>query len=234
MKTAVKYLAILLLAISASTVVAEPGKWYIGIGAGQSRYNDWISQGDIANFKDEFGASLGVVNFDGVHRAYAEDIAVGYKLFAGYSFHKNIAVEFSYIDMGEVDADSYASGTFYDLVDNSLDGDLYATAKAGVNAFTLDVNLNIPIISFAAIIIKGGAYAADTNVELSAGSSISTENYNYSKTDSSTGLHYGIGVHFEITDAIGLRAEWERLDQIEANNGKNDIDLLSASLIYSF
>ncbi len=114
--------------------------------------------------------------------------------------------------MVEVDANSSATGAFYDLVGNFIDGDLFAIAKAIVDALTLGVNLNYPITSFAALLAKGDVYAADPKLELVAGSSISMENYNYSKTEGSIDLHCGIGFNFKITDTIGLRVEWERLD----------------------
>jgi opacity protein-like surface antigen len=136
--------------------------------------------------------------------------------------------------MGEVDANSSASGTFYDAANNPMDGDLFATAKAEVDALTLDVNLNFPVTSFAALIVKAGVYAADTKLEVAVGGSISTESINDSKTEDSTGLHLGIGVNFKVTDAIGLRAEWERLDNVEANGWESDVDLISAALIYTF
>ena len=234
MNKTVKLIAALIVAISANSAMAESGKWYIGVGAGQSNYNDWVSEAGITNVMNELGSSLGIVNFDGTQSAAADDSATGYKLFGGYSFHKNIAVEFSYIDMGEVDANSHVSGTFYDSFGSSVDGDLFATTKATVDAFTLDVNLNVPIISVAALIVKAGVYDADTKLEFDAGSSISTENFSYSKTEGSTGLHYGIGINFMITNAIGLRAEWERLDKVEANGGESDVDLISAAVIYNF
>jgi OOP family OmpA-OmpF porin len=234
MKKTVKLLVALIVAISANSAMAESGKWYIGVSAGQSSYNDWVSQADITALKDEFGSRLGVDSFVGTQSADSDDSPFGYKLFGGYSFYDNIAVEFSYIDMGEVDANSSASGTFYDAVGNSLDGDLFAAARAKVKALTLDVNLNVPITSVVALIVKAGAYAADTKLEINAGSSVSTEDYNDSRTEGSTGLHYGIGINFKVTDAIGLRAEWERLDNVEANDAKSDVDLLSAALIYNF
>jgi len=234
MKKSVMLLLASTISLSASSAIAEPGEWYIGIGAGYSFYNDWVSEADITAFKNEFGAGLGAVNFDGTQSADSEDTAFGYKLFGGYSFYKNFAVELSYIDMGEVEANSRSSGTFYDAADNSLDGDLYATARANVNAFTLDIKLDIPITSFAVVMIKGGAYSADTELNITAGGSISPENYSSSKTERSTDIHYGLGINFRITDNIGLRAEWERLDNVEANGGKNDVDLLSAGLVYGF
>ena len=233
MNKTVKSLVALIVAMSVNPAMAEPGKWYIGVGAGLSSYSDW-SSGNITGLRDGFGSSLGVVNFDGTQSADADDSATGYKLFGGYSFHENISVEFSYINMGEVDANSSASGTFFDAMNNSIDGDLHASAKAEVDAITLDVALNYPMTSVAALIVKGGVYGADTKLELNADSSISVENLRNSKTTGSSGLHYGIGVNFKVTDVIGLRAEWERLDNIEANDGKSDVDLISASLIYNF
>ncbi len=229
MKKAVKLLVASIVAISANSAIAEPGKWYIGVGAGQSFYNDWSS--DVLAFDD----ALGVVNFDGSQSTSSDDTTFGYKLFGGYTFRENIAVEFSYIDMGEVDANSRASGTFYDTLNNAIVGDLFASANANVEALTLDVALNVPMTPVIALMVKAGVYAANTELDLSAGGDIpGTENYNVSKTDSSTGLHFGIGVNFKLTEVIGLRAEWERLDQVEANNGESDVDLLSASLTYSF
>ena len=229
MKKTVKLLIASIVAISAHSAIADTGKWYIGAGAGASFYNDW--SGDITAFDD----ALGVVNFDGSRSSDSDKNAFGYKLFGGYTFYENIAVEFSYIDIGEVDANSSASGTFYDALDNSIDGNLFASAKANVDAFTLDVNLSVPMTSVFALIVKAGVYAADTKMELDAGGDIpGVEGVNYSRTDSSNGLHYGIGVNFKVTDAIGLRAEWERLSQVEANDGDSDVDLLSAAVIYNF
>jgi len=234
MNKTVKLLVASIVAIAANSAIAGPGNWYIGAGAGMSSYKDWLSQEDITAFKNEFGASLDIVNFSGSESADSEDNASGFKLFGGYSFNEYIAVELSYIDMGEVDANSSSSGTFFDSADNPVDGDLFASAKASVDAFTLDANLSYPIASFAALFVKAGVYAADAELESSAGSSFSTESINESRTDSSSGLHFGIGANFRVTDAIGLRAEWERLDNVEANGGESDVDLISAALIYSF
>lgn len=238
MKKAVNLLVASIVAISAHSAIADSatadsGKWYIGAGAGQSSYDNWSSS-DITTLRDEFGSGLGIVNFNGAQSTDSDDTTFGFKLFGGYSFHKNIAVEFSYINMGEVEANSSASGTFYDAMNNSVDGDLFATAKAEVEAITLDVALNYPITSVIELIAKAGIYGADTKLELDANSSLSTEYFSYSNTAGSSGLHYGIGANFKLTDVIGLRAEWERLDQVEAHGGENDVDLISAAVIYTF
>ena len=234
MKKAGKLLAASLVTFAANIVMAETGAWYVGIGAGQSNYHDWATKSDMLQFMDGFGTWLGIDHFTGTRSASADDTATAYKIFGGYTFNQYIAAELSYLDLGEVEAKSRAVGTFYDVINNSLDGDLYATAKASINAFTLDAKLSYPVLPFATVMAKAGVYSADTDLKLRAGSSISTDNYSYSKTESSSGLHYGVGVDFKVTDAIGVRAEWERLDGIEANQGKNDVDLMSASVIYRF
>jgi OOP family OmpA-OmpF porin len=239
MKKVVTLLTASIIALSANSAIAESGKWYLGVGAGHSNFNDWTSKSDMMNFRDGFGSRIGVVNFVGTENTNVEDKASGFKLFGGYEFDKkiageNIAVEYSYIHMGKVDASSLASGTFYDPANNSVTGDLYASASARVDALTLDARLNIPMTSFAALMVKAGVYTADTKLKLHASSDISAETYSYSRIENSTGLHYGLGVDFRVTQAVGLRAEWERLDHVETNGGKSDIDLLSASLIYSF
>jgi len=240
MNKTVKLLVASIVAIAANSAIAGPGNWYIGAGGGMSSYKDWesqwVPQGDITAFKNEFEASLGIANFDGSESAESEDNASAFKLFGGYAFNEYIAVELSYIDMGEVDANSSSSGTFFDSAGNpiAVDGDLFATARASVDAFTLDANLSYPVASFAALFVKAGVYTANADLESSAGSSFSTESINESGTDSSTGLHFGIGANFWVTDAIGLRAEWERLDNVEADGGESDVDLVSAALIYSF
>jgi OOP family OmpA-OmpF porin len=234
MNKTVKLLVASIVAIAANSAIAGPGNWYIGAGAGMSSYQDWLSQEDITAIKNEFQTGLGYVQFNGAESSDSEDRTSGFKLFGGFAFNENIAVELSYIDMGEVDAKSSSSGTFFDSADNPVDGDLFAKARASVDAFTLDANLSYPVASFAALFVKAGVYAADAELESSAGGSITTESINESRTDSSTGLHFGVGASFMVTDAIGLRAEWERLDNVEANGGESDVDLVSAALIYSF
>jgi len=234
MKNVVKLLAASMVAVTATSAMAETGKWYMGMGAGLSRYHDWASKADARDLMYAFGSSVGVNSFNGSQHGDADDGAFSYKVFGGYTITENVAVEFAYIDMGIVEANSYAAGTFYDAVNNSVSGDLYANAKAEVNAFTLDANLNYPITSGIMLTARAGAYSADTKLRILAGGTISSEEYNYSKTEKNTGFHYGAGVNFEMSKAVGVRAEWECLHGIEANDGKSDVSLLSASLTYAF
>lgn len=234
MKYSVKPLIFGFLVTTMSVATAQTGNWYIGASAGQSDFNDWTTEQGITGLRDDFGATLGIVRYEGTQNMNVDDSDFGFKLFGGYSFNEYMAVELSYIDMGTVEAYSRVAGTFFDPIDNTLDGDLEAKAKAEIDAFSLDLNLSYPLGNSASIIGRVGLYDADTKLRLNATSSISTDTFNYDKTDGSSGLHYGFGVSFALTDAFAIRAEWERLDSIEAHGEEIDVDLLSASFVYSF
>lgn len=234
MKKVVRPLVVSLVALSATTAMADAGKWYIGAGGGQSIYREWPSKSDITNLMNDFGTRLGVDRYDGTHQANTDDKDNGYKVFGGYAFADTVAVEVAYINMGEVEAYSNASGTFYDVVNNSLSGDLYTRAQSKVEAVTLDLKADFPIVSFVSVILRGGLYTADNKIKIHAGSTFSTQTFSYDKTETTTGLHYGAGLSFKLTDAIALQTEWERLNGVEANGGNSNVDLISGSLVYKF
>ncbi|NPU93734.1 MAG: outer membrane beta-barrel protein [Gammaproteobacteria bacterium] len=233
MKKALKLCLAPVIAMSVNAAFADSGQWYVGVGAGQSKYNNWASQSDMAQLMDMYGATLGVDDFDGTQGAYSDDNDIGFSLFAGYTINPMLAVELSYTDLGEVDGESHASGTFYDAVDNSLEGDLNMAATAAVDVMTLDVKLSYavdPVVLFAKI----GIYSAETELNVDADSSLNGEAYRYSVSDDSTGVHFGFGFEVPVTDPIAFRAQWERNDAVEANSGESSVDLLSAALIYKF
>ena len=234
MKHSVKPLIFGLLITTMGVATAQTENWYIGVSAGQSDFNDWTTEDGITGLRDDFGATLGIVRYEGTQNMNVDDSDFGLKLFGGYSFNEYMAVELSYIDMGTVEAHSRVSGTFFDPIDNTLDGDLEAKAKADIDAFSLDLNLSYPFAESVAVIGRIGFYDADTKLNMNATSTISTDTFVYAKTESSSGLHYGLGLSFALTDAFALRAEWERLDSVEAHGEEIDVDLLSASFVYNF
>lgn len=223
-----------LLAMAALPAHGESGEWYVGAGVGQSKYRGWASDSDALALVNAYGKSVGVDDFDGSHSVGADDTDTAFKIFGGFRFNEYFGVEVSYLDMGEVEAGGRIEGTFYDVVDNSLSGDVFAEAKAGVEAFTIDLNAYYPLEGPAAVFFQVGAYQADVELELQAGGSITSENYRYSLDESSNGLHFGFGLLFDVSDRINIRAEWERLDNVEANEGESDVDLISAAVIALF
>ncbi len=235
MKAAVKFIAASVLAASATSVMAETGNWYAGLGAGQSKYGKWVSKSDMLSVLDEEADLLDVYALDGNFGTDSDDKDFGYKLFGGYKFGKNFAVEVSYIDTGEVTASSGASGYFYSGLGN-FDGSVRNRVTGETDAFTVDALLTLPVANIAEIFFKVGAYRAESDVRISIAMNIEGDTIRGGEilSESSTGVHYGLGVDFNLTRNIALRAEWERLDGVDLDDADSDIDLLSASLLYRF
>ena len=97
MKNTFSLLTILFLAFMLSTVALAQLHYYVGGGIGQS----YVEEDNVASGED----------FD------EEDFA--YKVFGGYRFHENFAVEADYLDFGEPDDD---------ILGVNLEVDLYALA----------------------------------------------------------------------------------------------------------
>ena len=178
-----------ILATASSVAVAESGHWYLGLGYGEADYQDWTSRKELSALGDEFGTRLGVDDFDGSRSADLDDSDSGFKLFGGYCFNEYFGLELAYMDLGEVQARTRASGTFYDEIDNDLDGDLVAEASAEVTAFSLDVQGRLPLAKGFFLMAEAGLYNADVDLSVGADSSISSSEFNYEESENSVDFH---------------------------------------------
>jgi len=140
---------------------------YIGVGAGLT----------TVNLCDDLFA-LGATSCD--------DEDTGLKLFGGYKFNPNFAVEGAWIDLGEVSA-SAGGGT----VTAEVDG--LQVAAVGM----------IPINPQFGVFGKIGVYMWDATVSATGFGSVSDDGHD---------IMFGAGVSWNLTSKFGLRAEWERFD----------------------
>jgi OOP family OmpA-OmpF porin len=130
----------------------------------------------------------------------------GWKLAVGNQFNTNAALEFGYIDLGE--AKFTAAG-----VGCSLEADGFQAALVG----------SLPMANQFAFTGRVGLFRWDADVSCSAGgASASTD-------ESGTDLTFGVGVRYDMTKTVGIRAEWERFDMDDV-----DVDMLSLGLLFSF
>jgi OOP family OmpA-OmpF porin len=139
----------------------------------------------------------------------------GWKVFGGYQFHRNIAVEVGYYDLGKA--------SFGGTVGTTPVGGSFRTTAGAASVVGI-----LPLGDFALFGKLGVAYSEQkTNVTVGAASG--------SATDRTTNVAYGLGVRYDVTTNIGVRAEWERF-RVGGNNGggKNDIDLYTLNLLYRF
>ena len=140
-----------------------------------------------------------------------DDSDTGYKLFVGYQFNPNFAIEAGYADFGEFSAN-----------ENSGNGQ----AELSVDGFTAALVGKLPIQNGFGVFGKLGMVAWDADLD----ESDNTGSARYS--EDGTDPFYGIGAEYEI-ERIRLRAEYERYD-ISDSGEDFEIDLISASLGYRF
>lgn len=127
------------------------------------------------------GASVGSTHYTGSGTANA----TGGKVFAGYQFHPNFAVEATYADLGSVDGDVRSVRGQGGMID--------AVGILPFGAWGHDFNV-FGKIGVADMSLRGGV----------------DDSYK-------AGLHYGVGLAYNFTHALGVRIEAERFEKVGAD-----------------
>ena len=154
--------ALALMAATAAQADVQPG-FYAGVSIGSASAEE-----------DESG-------FDG------DD--TGFKLFGGYSFNENFAVELAYFDGGAPDDD-------FGPVNVELE----------VNGFNASAVGRLPVSETVALFGKIGFASYDIEATASSGG------FSASADDSDSDLSYGIGAAIAINERFGVRVEYEAID----------------------
>jgi OOP family OmpA-OmpF porin len=137
------------------------------------------------------GGSAGITSVDvcddlsGLGVTSCDDEDTGFKIFGGYKFNPNFAVEGLWADLGEVSATGPGGSA-------SMEVDGFGAAAVGV----------IPLNEKFSIFGKVGAFMWDASGGGGAAGS----------DDDGTDIMFGAGVGWNFTPKFGLRAEWERFD----------------------
>ncbi|MDI5922626.1 porin family protein [Halomonas sp. LR5S13] len=146
-----------------------------------------------------------------------DDSDTGYKLFAGYQFNPNFAVEASYVDLGDFSA-------------SGAEGSDSVNLELGIDGFTAALVGKLPIQNGFSVHGKLGMIAWDADIDGNA--TVDGTYYRETAGEDGTDPFYGIGAEYEI-DQVMMRAEYERYD-ISDSGEDFEVDLFSASLGYRF
>jgi OmpA-OmpF porin, OOP family len=157
---------------------------YLGLSVGQAKFSDAC----------EGASALGVT---------CDNKDTAFRIFGGYQFHPNIAVELGYADLGKATASGPGG-----------------TASAEASAFDLVGVLSWPVGNAFSVYGKLGLYHGEVEGGGALGGS----------SDSGTDLTYGLGAQFNVGRNVGLRAEWQRYNDVSGS----DIDVLSIGVLYRF
>lgn len=167
-------------------------RFYLGASAGKSDLDQSVTEGLITS---------GTV--DGKDS--------GFKLFGGYRFSPNFALELAYADLGKA---SY-SGTFF--------GSPVTGGTVAVSGFNTSAVLLYPINPSFELFGKAGLFAWE------AKASDVTGGVPFSGKEDGANLSLGIGANYFFGKNVGARIEWEHF---ELDPGK--ASLLSAGIIVKF
>lgn len=197
-----------------STFLAVPAfaqdtsHYYGGVSVGQSR-----TQTDAAGLTSGLLPGVGVLN------PTTDEKDTSYKLFGGYQFNRNIALEGGYFDLGK---NSFSSA----VVGGTVAG------ESKVRGLNLDLVGTLPFTERFSALARVGvqhAWSKSTASGTGAGAGVATS----SKRDDS-GVKVGLGLQYEVSPAVWIRGEVERYRIKNAVGQRNNVDVATVSLVFPF
>jgi OOP family OmpA-OmpF porin len=196
-----------LAGLPGSTALAEDSGWYAGINGGVTRTT--IDEERITS--SLLSSGFTVTDFS------EDDSERGYKLFGGYQFSRNFAIEGGYFDLGSYGftAETQPSGTL--------------TGNIEVTGLNLDLVALLPVGERFSLFGRAGANRAEASDTFSGTGLINVPNPSRSQRD--TNLKVGVGVQWAFSDRIAARLEAERYQIDDAVGNTGDIDLYSLNLL---
>ena len=179
---------------------------YIGTALGQSKQKFDLAQ----YYRDQ-----------GVPNVSDDNTDTAFKLFVGYQFNPNFAVEAGYVDFGDFEANA-----------RTVVGGIPVTgsSKLSFDGFTAALVGKLPIQDGFSVYGKLGmiAWDADVTENVQALGLSQSDSYGEDGTDP----FYGIGAEY-VVNQVMMRLEFERYD-ISDSGEDFEIDLISASIGYRF
>lgn len=189
--------------------MAGDSGWYLGGNAGMSR----------AKIDDEriigslMGGGFATTSITNDEREF------GYKLFGGYQFNKYFALESGYFDLGE----------FGFTATTVPPGPLVGEIK--IKGLNFDTVGRLPITDRFSVFGRVGVNYAEARTSFTSGGGIIAP---ANRNKRAANVKYGLGLQYDFTDSLGLRAEMERYRIDDAIGNMGDVDLISIGLVYQF
>jgi OOP family OmpA-OmpF porin len=195
--------------VMSSAFAADDTFWYVGGNIGQSRAK--IDDARITPLLP--GATISDDNKGNA-----------FKLFGGYQFNRNFAVEGGYFNLGEF---GYTATTAAPALAATLNG------KIKLQGLNLDAVGMLPLgDKFSVFGRVGMQYAQAKDTFTSSGAAPTPANPNPSKN----ALNYkvGVGAQYDFNQSLGMRIEAERFRINDAVGNNGDINMYSLGLVYRF
>lgn len=151
------------------------------------------------------GASLGQAEFDSCPGATCAGHDQAYKVFAGYRWTRNLALEAGYVDFGKV---TVTTGDSLEIKPRGFAGHLVASW---------------PLTERFSVLGRIGMVYGDAKVSGATGS----------RSDKGAKAAYGIGAQFDVARDFMVRLEWERY-RFKALGDSLDVDAATLGVMTTF
>lgn len=190
--------------------LTDASYWYGGFNIGQGRAK--INDPRVAN--DLLGAGFTTTSISD------DDHHFGYKLFVGYKVNENFALEGGYFDLGKFGftATTLPVGTL--------------TGNTHVRGLNVDAVGMLPFTEDFSGFARFGLDYAQAKDTFNGTGLVTVINNNPGKNR--FGYKLGIGLQYDVSARIGLRAELERYRTDPGVGPRGDIDLLSIGMVMRF
>ena len=186
--------------------------WYVGGGVGKSKV-------DI----DNANISAQVLTVPGITSAAtsSDDNDTGWKFFAGYQFHPNFAAEVTYANLGK-----------FSFLTTTTPTATFSGEVKIENTWSFDLLGIWPVGNNFSVLGRVGLLYAEAKSSLTGTGPGGRVILGGKEDDWNWKL--GLGVGYEFTPQLGVRAEWERYRVPDGFGDKADADLFSVSLRFKF
>jgi OOP family OmpA-OmpF porin len=194
----------------APSFAQESTYYYGGLSVGQSRSN--LDQDHTAN--SVIGAGPVVTGID------HNNDGTAYKVFGGYRFTRNIAMEAGYFNLGKF---GFTSAT---TPSGTLNGELK------VQGINVDLVGTLPLTDRFAAFGRVGTMYSETRGSFSGSGAVTVSD----PSPSQRGMNYkiGAGVQYALNSTLTLRGEFEHYRVNDSVGEHTDINVVSVGLLFPF
>lgn len=196
--------------IAASSSAQDSGYYYGGLSVGQSHAR--IDEARITAGLLGSGLSTSAMSVDEKDTAY--------KLFGGYQFNRNFALEAGYFNLGKF---GFTSTT---VPAGTLDG------RIKLQGLNLDLVGTLPLTERFSALARVGVQAAQARDSFVGTGAVNVLNPNPSER--ATNYKLGAGLQYEFGPSFLVRGEAERYRINDALGNKGDVNMFSVSLVFPF
>ncbi len=201
----------LALGISLPAAAQQSGA-YLGAAVTASRGSN-LSSGEVNDFLVQAGYRNPMTDID------RKDS--GYKIFAGYAFSPNLAIELTESDIGEFSTRTTVTGGA-------------VNARYQAKATSLDAVLSAPVSDLLSVFGRIGIARTRTDANFSSSGIVGLQFTQASRSKSAP--HYGVGVQYALAKQWAVRAELERFAKLgdDSTGGELRTATYSLGLMYRF